>query len=75
MAPLLTPCRQHYRTHKGHAHSDLHNASTPRSVAAANVSQQKNIKRRRPGEKEAADISLDPNDRLSAFATYVSVFA
>jgi len=68
-------CMQHYRTHKSHAHAPQHNSSSPRSVAAASVSQQKHIKRRRPGEKETAGISFDPNDRLNAFATYVSVFA
>lgn len=55
--------RQHYRTHKIHVQT-----KEPRSP------EWRENKRKRT-KHEADDLNIDPNDRLSALATYISVYA
>lgn len=62
-------CMQHYRTHKSHSQTahDLQPSSEW-------IDSSSPHKRRRAGKNER-DTSVDPNDRLNALATYISVYA
>jgi hypothetical protein len=66
--------RQHYRTHKNHAQTRPEPPRSPRATPPLSSSHRN--KRRRTAEGEQSEeVSVDPNDRLSAFATYISVYA
>jgi hypothetical protein len=58
-----TDYRQHYRTHKSHVQTE-----EPRSPEWVG-------NKRRRAKIESDDLQVDPNDRLSALATYISVYA
>ena len=61
--------RQHYRTHRNHAAARSgHRASR---VSRGSVRSKK----RGGNERGSSHESHDPNDRLNALATYISVYA
>lgn len=66
-------CMQHYRTHKNHAAARNEAPHSPRLTPPLESSPRN--KRRRMKEAEIAETSVDPNDRLSAFANYISAYA
>jgi len=66
-------CMQHFRTHKNHAQIALERPSSAEWMSPVTTPQRN--KRRRTDKNEDQDISIDPNDRLSALATYISVYA
>lgn len=64
--------RQHYRTHKNHTSIRPEGPHSPRTTPPLN--SHRNKKRRADGRKRSEE-SIDPNDRLNAFATYISVYS
>ena len=67
----VTIYRQHYRTHKGPATLRHVRPCSAQKTAPLNSSHRN----KRTPNKEASEESVDPNDRLSAFATYISAYA
>jgi len=67
-------CMQHYRTHKNHAQTRPEPPHSPRATPPLS-SSHRNKRRRTAEEEQSEEVSVDPNDRLSAFATYISVYA
>lgn len=66
-------CMQHYRTHKSHANFPPESVSSSEWIPS--LKQSPNNKRKRSSKGGNDDVPLDPNDRLSALATYISVYA
>lgn len=65
-------CMQHYRTHKSHAVVGMNTTQSARRLSQ--VEPNIRNKRRRHENDHSAQITTDPNDRLSALATYISVY-
>ncbi len=65
--------RQHYRTHKCHAPIRPEGLHSPRMTPPLSSSHRS--KKRHTEGSELSEESVDPNDRLNALATYISVYA